>query len=240
VSAFADAGRSAWRTLRTRLGAVSPEQRAWLARKERDRRRGDHRAFVGPPELYDAVGRAQFELLRRLGLERGHHVLDVGCGSLRAGRFLIPWLEADHYCGLEPEAWLVAAGIEHELGREELEARRPLFDHGRDFAFGCFARSFDFVLAHSVFSHAPVAQIRRCLAEAVVVMRPEATLLASFVPGPRDYAGETWAHCAHYRPERLVELGAERGLDAELPDWAHPNGQRWLVLRRRPHPEGSS
>lgn len=241
MSGFGDAGRSAWHALRTRLGGASPEQRAWLARKERDRRRGDHRAFVGPPDLFDAVGEAQFERLRHLGLEPRHQVLDVGCGSLRAGRLLIPWLEAGHYCGLEPEAWLVEAGIEHELGREVFEAKRPLFHHGRDFALGPFGRSFDYVVAHSVFSHAPVPQIRCCLAEVRAVMRPGATLLATFVPGPRDYAGEKWAHCAHYRPERLVELAAERGLDAELPDWSHPNSQLWLVLRRRrPHPEAAS
>jgi hypothetical protein len=47
-------------------------------------------AWVGPPDRYDFMGATQFALLFAIGL-RGHHkLLDFGCGSLRAGRLLIP------------------------------------------------------------------------------------------------------------------------------------------------------
>ena len=44
----------------------------------------------GKPEGIDhweEVGRAQFDYLRKEGLQPQHYMLDVPCGSFRAGRF---------------------------------------------------------------------------------------------------------------------------------------------------------
>jgi hypothetical protein len=51
-----------------------------------------HRAFVGQPQRYDVAAASQFALLFLLGLREHHRVLDFGCGSLRLGRLLIPYL----------------------------------------------------------------------------------------------------------------------------------------------------
>jgi hypothetical protein len=71
-------------------------------------RAGDHeyRAFVGPFEQYDVIGASQFALLYALGLRQHHRLLDVGCGSLRAGRMLIAYLEPGNYAGIEPNTGL--------------------------------------------------------------------------------------------------------------------------------------
>jgi len=53
---------------------------------------GHYTAYVGPPNQYDFMGATQFRLLTTLGLREHHAVLDFGCGSLRAGRLLIPYL----------------------------------------------------------------------------------------------------------------------------------------------------
>jgi len=207
------------------------ERREWLARKERNRRDRDYRAFVGPPELFDQVGCMQRDLLVRHGLSREHYLLDVGCGSLRAGRLLIPLLSPGHYFGIEPEAWLVEEGVQRELGPELAREKRPVFSHDPGFELSRFGRSFDFVLAHSIFSHATPEQLGICLTEAAKVMRPGSLMAATYVPGPRDYAGSEWAHCAHYRPQGIAELAASRGLTCEPLDWPHPTGQQWVLMR---------
>ena len=51
-----------------------------------------YRAYVGPPEDYDLIAAMTFNLLTTLGLRQHHSLLDVGCGSLRIGRLLIPYL----------------------------------------------------------------------------------------------------------------------------------------------------
>src|SRR5262245_46565510 len=50
----------------------------------------EHRDFVGPVERYDIVAAMMFSLLAALGLRGHHRLLDIGCGSLRVGRLLIP------------------------------------------------------------------------------------------------------------------------------------------------------
>src|ERR1700724_2187949 len=74
------------------------------------------RAYVGPPRQFDFMGAPQFRLLTTLGLREHHSVLDFGCGSLRAGRLLIPYLLPGRYYGLEPNRWLVEDGISRQLG----------------------------------------------------------------------------------------------------------------------------
>ena len=61
-----------------------------------------YRAYVGPPEDYDLVAAMTFNLLTTLGLRQHHSLLDVGCGSLRIGRLLIPYLNRGKYFGIEP------------------------------------------------------------------------------------------------------------------------------------------
>src|ERR1017187_6689363 len=61
-----------------------------------------YRAYVGLPERYDTLAVLQFKVLTDLGLREHHTVLDVGCGSLRLGRLLLPYLLPDRYVGVEP------------------------------------------------------------------------------------------------------------------------------------------
>ena len=96
----------------------------------------------------------QVTLLLAAGLRDTHRLVDIGCGSLRAGRMLIPYLRQERYFGVEPNRWLVERGIEYELGRDLIGLKLPAFRFVDDFSLGAFDVSFDFALAHSVFSHA--------------------------------------------------------------------------------------
>ena len=58
---------------------------------------GYYRSFVGNPELYDRNGGMQFAILFRLGLRSKMKVLEIGCGSLRLGKLLMPYLERHMY-----------------------------------------------------------------------------------------------------------------------------------------------
>ena len=66
----------------------------------------EHRAFVGPPKRYERMGHLQLQTLIQLGLRPQHRLLDIGCGSLRAGKRFIPYLDAERYFGIEPNEWL--------------------------------------------------------------------------------------------------------------------------------------
>ncbi len=113
-----------------------------------------YRAYVGPPEDYDLIAAMTFNLLTTLGLRQHHSLLDVGCGSLRIGRLLIPYLNQGKYFGVEPNEWLVEEGIKRELGEALVQIKRPTFFFSDSPEVVVQAKvSFDFALAQSIFSH---------------------------------------------------------------------------------------
>src|ERR1700757_4347833 len=113
-----------------------------------------YRAYVGPPEDYDLIAAMTFNLLTTLGLRQHHSLLDVGCGSLRIGRLLIPYLNRGKYFGIEPAEWLVAEGVKHELGETVVQTKWPTFFFSDSPEAVAQAKvSFDFALAQSIFSH---------------------------------------------------------------------------------------
>lgn len=198
-----------------------------------------YRAFVGPPEKYDLIGAMQFNLLTWLGLREHHYLLDIGCGSLKSGRLFIPYLLPGRYFGIEPEEWLIEEGIRRELGQDLIRLKRPSFSHDANFTLTVFERSFDFLIANSIFSHASARQIARCLSEARRVMTPTSVFAATFVKGEENYKGDEWVYpgCVTYTFDYIRELVEDHGLKCAPIEWHHPAKQTWIMIT---DPSGAS
>jgi hypothetical protein len=193
-----------------------------------------YRAFVGPPENYDIVAAMQFNLLTTVGLREHHTLLDIGCGSLRAGRLFIPFLLPGNYFGLEPNSWLLEEAVKNEIGRDLLRIKRPVFDDNCEFNLTVFGRQFDYLLAQSIFSHAAPGQIEKCLEKASKVMHAKSIFLATYVPGQENYDGREWVYpdVVRYTEERMLQLAKNAGLVAVPHPWKHPGVQRWLLITK--------
>jgi SAM-dependent methyltransferase len=106
--------------------------------------------------MWDTMGAAQFALLALFfGLREHHKLLEIGCGPLRAGRFLISYLKSGHYFGVEPNERAVQLGVEHELGKDMAAAKAPSFTAREDFDFASFGETFDYALSYSLLTHMP-------------------------------------------------------------------------------------
>jgi SAM-dependent methyltransferase len=191
-----------------------------------------YRAYVGPPEDYDLIAAMTFNLLTTLGLRQNHSLLDVGCGSLRIGRLLIPYLNRGKYFGIEPAEWLVTAGIKHELGEAVVETKRPTFFFTD--SPGILARaniSFDFALAQSIFSHCGLDLIKGWLSAISRSLAQNGALVATFLPGEEDCQQTGWVYpeCVNYRPLTLERAAADVNLRFEILDWKHPR-QTWALF----------
>lgn len=191
-----------------------------------------YRAYVGPPEDYDLIAAMTFNLLTTLGLRQHHSLLDVGCGSLRIGRLLIPYLNRGKYFGLEPHQWLVEAGIRHELGEEIVQIKRPtfFFTDSPD-ALVRKGISFDFALAQSIFSHCGLDLIRGWLSAISRSLARDGALVATFLPDEKDSAKTGWVYpeCVNYRSATLERTAAEANLRFQILDWKHPR-QTWALF----------
>lgn len=191
-----------------------------------------YRAYVGPPEDYDLIAAMTFNLLTTLGLRQHHSLLDIGCGSLRIGRLLIPYLNRGKYFGIEPAEWLVAEGIKQELGETVVQVKRPTFFFTDSPETALRAKvSFDFALAQSIFSHCGLDLIKGWLFAVSRSLAPDGILLATFLPGDEDTPQTGWVYpeCVNYRPITLERAAAQANLRFEILDWKHPR-QTWALF----------
>ncbi|MEC3979003.1 class I SAM-dependent methyltransferase [Amycolatopsis sp. H20-H5] len=190
-----------------------------------------YRAWVGPPEYYDRIGALQFCALATLGLREHHALLDVGCGSLRGGRLSVMYLRPGNYYGIEPAAWALEDGKQAHLGDGLLAGKQPTFSNDDNYTLTTFGRQFDYVMVHSVFTHAPAVQISRCLAQAREVLHAGSVLVGTFLEGEADHVGDDWVYpwVTEYTKDTITRLVREAGLACVHLDWPHPFDQRWFL-----------
>src|SRR5260370_29446997 len=183
-----------------------------------------YRAYVGPPEDYDLISAMTFNLLTTLGLRQHHSLLDIGCGSLRIGRLLIPYLNRGKYFGVEPNEWLVDEGIKRELGQSLVEIKRPTFfftDSPANIAKA--ETAFNFAVAQSIFSHCGLDLIKGWLSAISRSLAQDGALVATFLPAAEDAAcsGCIYPEYVNDPPARLERAAAEATLHLEILDWSH-------------------
>lgn len=174
----------------------------------------------------DRSGESVINLLKELGLLPKHRLLDFGCGPLRIGRWLIPYLDKDRYFGIEPNLWLVEMARLEEVPEEIFKDKMPTFsdEDGHDLrVFG--ARKFDFVLASAVLMHSSHRQIDTFVGGLPAVLKKGGIALAEIRATGPDYEGDEWVYpkaISHYLScvsKRAESLGLET---EELPEQPFP------------------
>ena len=192
-----------------------------------------YRAYVGPPEDYDLVSAMVFNLLTSLGLRQHHRVLDIGCGSLRVGRLLIPYLNPGNYFGVEPNEWLVRCGIQNEIGKDLVKIKRPTFSFRSSLDGFNNNLNLDYAVAQSIFSHCGKDLIQQWLSQASLHLVDNGALAATFLVDDKDYQGNGWVYpgCVNYKPETMTEMASEAGLGFDVLDWHHPR-QTWALFSK--------
>jgi len=177
-----------------------------------------YKAWIGPINYYSYKSALQFVLLVHLGLKDHHYLLDIGCGSLRAGKLFIPYLLPDRYYGIEPEEWLLKEGIENELGSDIIRIKNPQFLHNSTFDFSGFNRNrFDYVLAQSIFTHATRSQIRTCLQSVSKVLTNNGIFVFNIYEGNRDDDPDAWVYpaCCTYTASLIQGFVEDAGLQVQ-------------------------
>jgi cyclopropane fatty-acyl-phospholipid synthase-like methyltransferase len=195
-----------------------------------------YRAYVGPPGQYDFMGATQFSLLFHLGLREEHTLLDVGCGSMRCGRYAIQYLLPDRYHGIEPNTWLWQSAFEKEIGSDLIDLKRPVFSTNADFEFGHFLTSFDFIVAQSIFSHTGRDLLTKALGSAAKTLEDKGQFLFTVLDETTPHfdhladlstkSGWIYPKCVVIRRSEIEAMCEQAGLHVQALPWFHPR-QRW-------------
>lgn len=190
-----------------------------------------HRAYVGRD--WDGMGSLQFRFLRAQGLASTDVLCDVGCGSFRTGRLLIPFLDRGHYLGLDRDAALVERGLTQELDPALVSDKAPELVISDRFEFGRFSRAPTVAWAVSLFTHLNAGDIMDCLTQlrrhSAVTCRCFATFFE--VPSPvRNYRLSHPRLGFHYTRAQVSEFGERAGWRAEyLGEWGDEVGRQMMM-----------
>jgi hypothetical protein len=202
--------------------------------------------FLGVPVRdFEAAGQEQLKYLLAAGMHPSSRVVDLGCGVLRAGYWLIHFLDPGKYHGIEPHQERLEIGIHAMLEPEALACKRPRFDTNARFDTSVFREKFDFFLAYSVWTHASKLQIQTMLDSFLRDSAESGVFLTTYLPATwrrRDYQGDGWYGTSHEssrpgciyhrRPWIQAECDARDLLVLDLGrDRVH--GQSWLQIARR-------
>jgi SAM-dependent methyltransferase len=188
------------------------------------------------------MGRHQLDFLVAQGLAPSHRFLDVGCGSLRAGRHLVSYLDPGNYYGLDVNLPVIEAGYERELTASQRERLPEGNLRATDRFFADFGVEFDMAIAQSVFSHLSLNHLRLCLWRVGRVMRPGGTFFVTFFERGDDFPIDGVDDDRSLHTERNnywyyrgdMEWATER-TPWEFRyhgDWNHPRGQRMVAYTR--------
>jgi SAM-dependent methyltransferase len=199
----------------------------------------------GRPAHFEVAGRKLLIMLLSQGLTPSSKVLDVGCGALRCGYWLIHFLDPGSYFGIEPNNKMLDAGLRILLEPGLKEQKKPTFDNNSDFNLAVFQEKFDFIFAFSIWTHASKPQIRTMLDGFAKTTDQNGIFLATYYPSSllkQDYKGETWSAkkpdgtgrgMIHHSLRWIQKESAARGLVAEeindktLKYW----NQTWLRVK---------
>jgi hypothetical protein len=201
--------------------------------------------FYGIPlENFESAGREQFTYLLKSGLNPDSKVLDIGCGILRAGYWLIHFLAPGNYCGIEPHKKRLHLGMHTILEPEILHCKSPRFDTNPAFDTSVFGECFDFFLAYSIWTHASKRQIETMLDGFIRDTRDHAVFVLTFLPaGWRhpDYLGDHWFGTSHesdvigtiaHSFRWIKTQCARRGLSVRPLGRDQAHRHRWLDIRK--------
>ncbi len=190
-----------------------------------------YRAYVGPPKDYDLVSAMVFNLLTCIGLRQDHKVLDIGCGSLRNGRLLIPYLNKGKYFGIDPNKWLIDDGVKNEIGNDIVKIKKPTFSYSNSLKEFRNPLNIDYAFAQSIFSHTGLDALEEWLSDISGHLNSNGVLLATFLIDEKDSQESGWIYpgCVKFNPNTVAKIASKYGLHFKLLDWFHPR-QTWAAF----------
>lgn len=193
-------------------------------RVERDGFKG----AIGRADEWETHGELQLDFLRRQGLKPSDRLLDLGCGCGRLARRAVPYLDHGRYFGLDISHALIAQA--DVLSREEgwsLKDPHIICGDGTLDAVKVYGR-FEFVWAHSVFTHSPPEVIETILRDLAGL--DFGTFL--FTYKHQDAPRRSGLKQFQYPSSWFIDAASRAGLQAKALPERWPAGQRTMEVLR--------
>jgi SAM-dependent methyltransferase len=172
-------------------------------------------------DTWESVGQLQFDFLSQHGLKQTDHLLELGCGNLRAGWRFINYLAPYHYTGIDISGRVLCSALD-TLVKHNLQSKHPLLYVTDTCACDFLPEEhYDVVHAHSVYSHLPIELINQSLEAVYRIVKPGGFFDFTFLPtenAPYSFCDEDF----YYPGDCLLAACEKAGFSAAImPDWKY-------------------
>jgi ABC-type polysaccharide/polyol phosphate transport system ATPase subunit/SAM-dependent methyltransferase len=224
-------------------GADHFEQLPEEARSAIGRETGWHRRVVGG-DTWEAAGERHFTFLREQGLQPSDHVLDLGCGCLRTGVYLLRFLHEGHYVGVDHNTAIIEAGVKIEAPQAGVDPTRGHYYVADVADLSKVQGQFDVIWSVGLAQSLTVEQIARMFAGAISRLASRGRMYLAFFEAPTaasldpiERPGPSYSYfdqlMRHFDYETLARLArACGGSSQRIGEWGDPHGQTMMVVTR--------
>jgi len=186
-------------------------------------------SMIGPIGYWQEMQDYQLALLKQMGLQPRHLLLDIGCGPLSGGLAFIPYLDPGNYHGIDLREDAIAEARK-QVSKAGLEDKKPVLvvssTFGRD-ELG--SASFDYVWMSQTSYHLDDELISLCLETISRLLKPGGIFFADFISNPDLVTSDkNWfEYSFHFHSvENMVELGRKNHLEVfnhgKIKDFGYP------------------
>ena len=185
-----------------------------------------YRNYVGFD--YELFGKAIYNsLITELGLKKSDVFLDLGCGSLRYGIFLIKYLDKDNYVGFDKEQLLIDLALEKEISPEIIKVKNPQFIINNSFDLSKINHHPNFIFANSLFTHLNTKDIDTLIKNLLLITKEDFVFYTSihFSKYNFKFFGKSHANRNFsYSMQQIEKIIKKHALSFEYigKNWGHP------------------
>ena len=171
---------------------------------------------------WDLVSDWQYDYVTNLNkLTCDTRFLDLGCGSLRLGCRLIPYLNAGKYVGIDFAKDIVECAIDKELDYNICRKKRPQFIYNDNFDLSTVDRPIDIAWSYAVWIHLNDDAVKNALRNVKKVLDSDGVLYSTFssirsTPAPDDYVYSVHTQKTFFRTkDEIKQLFKDVGMSCK-------------------------
>jgi|TARA_R110001592_G_scaffold1063_12_gene6398 SAM-dependent methyltransferase len=194
--------------------------------------------FIGSNnrDQFDEMGQEHYDFLIEKGLQSNNVFLDVGCGAIRTGQHIIPFLNPNNYFGIDRMPELIEFGLNEVLDKEVIFHKGPKFSVNNNFDCSFVDKPIDIVWCQSLMSHLTEKDIKLCLNNVKETLAPRGKIYFTYFQKggmSREDSRNQQTHSKkdlQYNQKVMDQIVNECGLQTEFNGRiGHPRGQ-WMYI----------
>lgn len=180
--------------------------------------------------MWKEIGDLQYNFMINQGLKPESTLLDLGCGTLRAGIIFINYLNKRKYFGQDVSKEAIDYANKSVKGYM-LDEKSPKFFLTGDLTFKHTKRKYDYILAQSVFSHLPFELIQTCFENIGKIMHDKSRFYFTFRPKTKEHRR---GFHFFYDLNVFQILAVNNGFNIKVhPEYVHPKKQVMVEIYKK-------